>query len=92
VNWAELMLPDQARSMLHYLTKRLVRTLVLLGTLVLPAEDARQLERRRRGKEEWRKLKLADLVVVSYGKSGRTWLRVLLSRFFQLRGAWDSRG
>jgi len=30
-------------------------------------------------------LQRADCVVVSYGKSGRTWLRVMISRFYQLR-------
>ncbi len=29
-------------------------------------------------------LQQSDIVIVSYGKSGRTWLRVLLSRYFQL--------
>ena len=38
-----------------------------------------------RGKEEFRKLQLADAVVVSFGKSGRTWLRMLMSRYYQRR-------
>jgi hypothetical protein len=45
----------------------------------------RRLERWLRGREDWRKLRLADAVVVSFGKSGRTWLRVLLSRIYQLQ-------
>ena len=28
---------------------------------------------------------LADAVVVSFGKSGRTWLRMLMSRYYQRR-------
>lgn len=71
--------------MLHYLWKRISREVILLLSFYLPAEKKRALERRLRGKEEFRKLQLADVVVVSFGKSGRTWLRVLLSRFFQLR-------
>src|ERR671918_1368046 len=51
----------------------------------LPKERTRRLERWLRGREDYRKLALADVVVVSFGKSGRTWLRVLLSRFYQLR-------
>lgn len=51
----------------------------------LPGERRRDLDRRLRGREEARKLSLADAVVVSYGKSGRTWLRVMLSRFWQQR-------
>ena len=71
--------------MLHYLWKRISREVVLFFAFLLPAEKKLALERRLRGKEEFRKLQLADVVVVSFGKSGRTWLRVLLSRFFQLR-------
>jgi hypothetical protein len=77
--------------MLHYLWKRLTRELVLYGAFFLPPERRRALERRLRGREEFRRLGLANVVVVSFGKSGRTWLRVLLSRFFQIRyGLKDS--
>ena len=48
-------------------------------------ERKHRVERLMRGKEELRRLRIADAVIVSYGKSGRTWLRVLISRFFQLR-------
>ncbi|HXK21719.1 MAG TPA: sulfotransferase domain-containing protein, partial [Myxococcota bacterium] len=34
------------------------------------------------GREQASKLRRADAVVVSYGKAGRTWLRVLLSGFY----------
>jgi Sulfotransferase domain len=57
----------------------------------LPKERTRRLERWLRGREDWRKLRLADAVVVSFGKSGRTWLRVLLSRVFQLQHGLDER-
>ena len=57
----------------------------------LPKERTRRLERWLRGREDWRKLRLADAVVVSFGKSGRTWLRVLLSRIFQLQHGLDER-
>jgi hypothetical protein len=57
----------------------------------LPKERTRQLERWLRGREDFRKLRLADAVVVSFGKSGRTWLRVLLSRVFQLQHGLDER-
>lgn len=42
-------------------------------------------ERRLRGKEDHRKLALSDAIIVSHEKSGRTWLRVMLSRFYQQR-------
>lgn len=49
-----------------------------------PAAQIR-LERRLRGWFEWRRLRRADAAVVSFGKSGRTWLRVMLSRFYRVR-------
>lgn len=71
--------------MLYNIWKRVSREVILFFAFFLPPERKRALERHLRGKEEFRKLGLADVVVVSFGKSGRTWLRVLLSRFFQLR-------
>ena len=72
------------RQLGRTVSKKLVRT----GARHLPflAKDrTRRLERWLRGREDWRKLRLADAVVVSFGKSGRTWLRVLLSRVYQLQ-------
>lgn len=71
--------------MLYYLWKRASREVILFCAFFLPPERKRALERHLRGKEEFRKLQLADVVIVSFGKSGRTWLRMLLSRFFQIR-------
>ncbi|MCB9830996.1 MAG: sulfotransferase domain-containing protein [Planctomycetes bacterium] len=60
-------------------------------TFFLPAEKRIANERRMRGKEEFRKLNLADCVIVSFGKSGRTWLRVMISGFYQKKfGLKDS--
>jgi hypothetical protein len=81
--------PPRVRSTLRHLWKRLARELLLPAAFFLPRERRRRLERRLRGREELRKLRLADRVVVSYGNSGRTWLRVLLSRFLQLRLGLD---
>ncbi len=41
-------------------------------------------ERKLRGVEQFDKLQRADLVVVSFGKSGRTWLRVMVSHLFRV--------
>ncbi len=71
--------------MWYVIWKRISRELVLRAAFMLSAEQRKALERRMRGKEEFRKLRLADCVIVSFGKSGRTWLRVLISRFYQLR-------
>jgi hypothetical protein len=38
-----------------------------------------------RGRKEYREIQKADYVIVSPPKCGRTWLRMMLSRFFQLR-------
>ncbi len=62
-----------------------VRLLVSRLPFLAPASRRLAWERRLRGEEEQRKLALSDCVVVSFGKSGRTWLRVMLSRFYQLR-------
>ena len=78
------------RQLGRTVSKKVVRT----GARHLPflaKERTRRLERWLRGREDFRKLQLCDAVVVSFGKSGRTWLRVLLSRVFQLRHGLDER-
>jgi hypothetical protein len=51
----------------------------------LPKDTQTRIERRLRGREDFARLRGADCAIVSFGKSGRTWLRVLLSRFYQVR-------
>ena len=65
--------------------KKITRFVVLKPLFFLPMEERIWAERRLRGREEAKKLARADCVVVSFGKSGRTWLHVMLSRFYQLR-------
>lgn len=60
------------------------RHLILAPMFFLPKDKSIALERRLRGKEEYRKLQETDWVLMSWGKSGRTWFRVMLSRFYQL--------
>ncbi len=57
----------------------------MLLVFFFPKEKKIRIERWLRGREENRKLALADCVIVSFGKSGRTWLRVMLSRFYQVK-------
>ena len=66
---------------------------LLLSQLAVTSSEnwKHRLERWLRGKEEFRKLEQADCVIVSFGKSGRTWLRVLLSRFYQVRHGLSER-
>ena len=59
------------------------RWLLTSGAWFLPQPRRKALDRWLRGREEHRKLQLADYVLMSWGKSGRTWLRVMLSRFYQ---------
>ena len=72
-------------SVMHTVLKKVTRFLVLGLLFFLPKSRKIRIDRWLRGKEEFRKLKLADCVIVSFGKSGRTWLRVMLSRFYQLK-------
>ena len=60
-------------------TRQTLRTLMVF----YPEERKLAAERRLRGREQFRKLQQADIVFVSFGKSGRTWLRVMLSRLYQ---------
>lgn len=68
---------------MHIISKRITTWLVNGVRVFLPEEKANALERWRRGREEYRKHSLCDYVFVSYGKSGRTWLRVMISRYYQ---------
>jgi hypothetical protein len=60
-----------------------MRWLVRAVSVFLPEKKAHALERWRRGREEYRKYKLCDYIFASYGKSGRTWVRVMISRYYQ---------
>jgi hypothetical protein len=52
---------------------------------LIPGNAGIRLERYLRGMEEYHYLQNADVVIVSFGKSGRTWLRVMLSHYYQKR-------
>ena len=70
---------------LSSVNKKLTRAAILYPAMpFLGAEKQIGLERWLRGREQCQKLAAADAVIVSFGKSGRTWLRVLISRFYQL--------
>ena len=67
-----------------------LRRLVSAAASALPRDKGVGAERWFRGYEEKKKLEAADAVVVSFGKSGRTWLRVLLWRYFSLKNGYAS--
>ncbi len=73
------------RPVLDTILKKVTRFVVLKPLFFLPQDAKIRAERRLRGREQAKKLARADCVIVSFGKSGRTWLRVMLSRFYQLR-------
>jgi hypothetical protein len=62
-----------------------VRRLWESAARLAPPERRRAIQRHARGREDTRKLRRSDFAIVSYGKSGRTWINVMLSRYFQLR-------
>jgi len=68
----------------HTIFKKMSRGLVVAACFWLPEERKIRLERWLRGRSEYRELRRDDVVVAAFGKSGRTWLRVLLSRVYFL--------
>jgi hypothetical protein len=69
---------------MHIVAKRITKWLVRFISLFLSEEKALALERWRRGREDHWKFRRCNYVFASYGKSGRTWVRVMVSRYFQL--------
>ncbi len=69
--------------MIHLIAKRLTKWGVRFVSLFVSPERSHDLERWRRGREDAWKYRRCDYVFVSYGKSGRTWVRVMISRYFQ---------
>ena len=67
-----------------------LRHLILLLCFWLPATRRKKIERWLRGREEFKKLQRCDWVLMSWGKSGRTWLRVMMSRAYTLKGGIDA--
>jgi hypothetical protein len=66
------------------------RYAVVGACLWLPQERQKSIERWLRGREEFAKTRKADFILMSFGKSGRTWVRVMLSRVFQQVAGTDS--
>ena len=53
------------------------RYAVVGACLWLPQQRQKSIERWLRGREEFVKTRAADRILMSFGKSGRTWLRVM---------------
>lgn len=69
---------------MQILLRDAAREALVAGLFFLPQQRRKAIDRWLRGREEARKLAQADYVLMSWGKSGRTWLRVMLSRFYQI--------
>ncbi|PKQ13207.1 MAG: sulfotransferase [Alphaproteobacteria bacterium HGW-Alphaproteobacteria-1] len=74
-------LPEASKVVWRKAARRLLDLRLTLAGAT--EEDRLRAERRLRGHQHFSRLKRADAVVVSYGKSGRTWLRVMMSRLYQ---------
>lgn len=74
-------LPQAIKTYRQKAARRLLR--LRLDLRGASEEERIQAERRLRGRQHYEKLRHADAVVVSFGKSGRTWLRVMVSRLYQ---------
>ena len=64
---------------------KLIRHILLSALFFLPVEKRTAVSRGLRGRLELKKLRRADIIFVTSPKSGRTWLRVMLSRILQQR-------
>ena len=73
------------RQALHTAGKKLSRRLLHWRMRGRPEAEILKAERRLRGVEQFDKLQKADVVIVSFGKSGRTWLRVMVSHLFRVK-------
>lgn len=67
-----------------------LRQVISHGFAVLPQGVGIGFERWFRGYEEKKKLEAADGAIVSFGKSGRTWVRVLMWRYFAMKNGYAS--
>ncbi len=72
------------RHALRIARKKLSRRWLHFRMRGRPEAEILAAERRLRGVEQYDKLRNADIVVVSFGKSGRTWLRIMISHLFRV--------
>jgi hypothetical protein len=79
------------KQFLRSVWKKTSRRLLRGALLFAPEERKTRAERWLRGREQVQKLHNSDIVIVSFGKSGRTWLRVMLSRLYQVKHGLSQR-
>ncbi|MEI4233351.1 sulfotransferase domain-containing protein [Roseovarius sp. D22-M7] len=74
-------LPEARKTAWRKISRRILK--FRLGLAGSDQDTRIRAERRLRGYQDYSRLVRADAVVVSFGKSGRTWLRVMISRLYQ---------
>ena len=72
-------------SLVRTILEKAHRLLVIGLLFWLPKKRKKPIDRWLRGREEYRKLRQADAIIISFGKSGRTWFRVMISRFYAFK-------
>ena len=75
---------ESIRQALQVTRRKLARTVLHWRLRGQPLQEILAAERKLRGKDQVDTLRQADIVIVSFGKSGRTWLRVMLSHLFRV--------
>jgi hypothetical protein len=70
---------------MRLLARKSPREFLVKSLFFLQKEQRIRVNRWLRGRHEYRKLLGAGCVIVSSPKSGRTWLRTMLTRFYQIR-------
>lgn len=76
---------QNVRQLVQTGRKKLSRRILHWQMRGQPEAEILVAERKLRGVEQFDKLQRADIVVVSFGKSGRTWLRVMISHLFRVK-------
>jgi hypothetical protein len=75
---------QSGRQFLDTVAKKMGRFFLHLRMRNASEPEVLAAERKMRGVEQLDKLQRADIVIVSFGKSGRTWLRVMISHLFRV--------
>ncbi|MCX2982428.1 sulfotransferase [Halieaceae bacterium IMCC14734] len=73
------------RQFFQTATRKLERRWLHLRLRGRPESELLAAERVLRGKDQLKLLRRSDIAVVSFGKSGRTWLRVMVSHLFRVK-------
>lgn len=85
-----MQLVSNLKTYRRILGKKFFRKLLHMRLAFRSEAERLQAERMLRGEEQYNTLAEADFVVVSFGKSGRTWLRMMMSQALRLH--WDVPG